>query len=1692
MSDYRPIARLVPNPTVLLQSDNWHDFSESTLARMQSASNLDLMIRDPRAFKIQYQDVVEEQEDIALKLDIESASIQIERDTRDRYYQDALQNFTVTIRDVKQSITDGTADVAFKYIIGDKLLRWNEIGRAIQNNTAMDIADAPPQVNDVTYQGLKLAKEALDSSIQRLAVIASTKRRLAREQVLSNKSYVAAASSLEHEKSALLNQLFSKGTDALINQAYLEQLMGGSDGVKLMQLRSSRKLLETWEFLKALQEKTFPNAAADRAVAFMMMTPIHNEPLDTFNVRFMDTWKSVKSNPNHATFQNLVVSKYRDILRDHYGTPHMLRILEPYYQTVESPTYRPLPVDVFNLRDIVRQAMKTAFDVAGMPFKMLATRGHVVAAAVEEVVAAAATSGNPHPPQNRLPACFMCRGDHNTMLCRTVDQSKMKEMKDLALAMREDIKMKPTTAPTTAWRQPTTAPTTAWKPRSKKQHQPVVSSAVEELESESIFDQCLSVVEVIGAVNIRDQSYVQLDNGSNSNILNDRDFFDADPVPSDRSFVGVYADSPRKLGMVGDARGLGRSYFDVNARNILSQSRLEEEGYDLAMIKDPRSPHITRSWILSKSGHRVTFDLCDGIFYASKQEVMKMLRNLNPEVIAVTTRGNPMGIPNNTMLSTTMPPPTIETVDDAMEVIEEPSHEYELPHDLLQSDVHTYNQGLELHTPELQSHDVHMYTDGLELQVSSNEHSVAQNVSNERLQEEIHDDSLQDSIKTTTRDPFYVPSLGRRLTRAEETKYGKAANLHVATGHAGKATEIQLLQGAHLLNTDLTPNDVRIYHEISGTCLGCVKGKFTMPKQLQWEIRTGALIGEYWELDNGFFGDKAYLILVEVVTNYVIVYPLASRKATAIHPIALQWLGFLTKTFPRLFDTTVDGSPVTIKVRSDREAAFNVFASVVRPVQMSRTSAEGHASRVEVFIRILKERARSIMYSLPYRLPSSRFNDLINYIIDVKNYLPSTVKATSTPMEVIFSKRLREDDLLRLQFGQMVATIVPPSQRGPKSDAVAQEGIIVGFEPHTPTNIKIYIPATNHIVSRCKIIKIHSPALIKILNDMSRMDIIVDPFPLTDSSSDLNPDIIVTSTVEGGLPRLLTHLDLSTCDNMNMAQAIKVFGKERVIDSTLSELDNMSKMGVFKFVDPNVMTNGKQWAMPSKIFYKAKTKDGAFDKLKARIVSRGDLQPAGSYGETRSPTADKASLFMLCALNKVIKGNIYSVDVPAAFLFAQLKEHMYMRLPKEITDLVINARKDLAKFRDHLGRLTVQLMKSLYGLKQSPLNWFHHLVRVLEDSGFEGCITDRCVFYKKDVDGSSHLVFHVDDIFVSSNSTRHIDDLKTSFSKAFGPMDWAERQFTFLGMFFCLQEDFSIDIDMAAYTVDLVDKHWTEDIGKEFKKSRGIINPSSDTLFHDVDICKDVSSKEISKYKSITMELLYLTTVRVDILKECIIAAGQSHAPGPKSWKLIRQLIAYLKENPSYVINLGADNTTLTMYADAGYAQHPDARSHTGIYITLGDNAGPIVVKSKKQSLVTQSSTEAELCALVDGVKKAIPLAKLLVELKLNNTLFISARQDNTSTITIARMGEGMTGKAKHFLVRFHFAKELQDKGTLEVSYTSTDKMIPDFQTKGMTGVKLQYQLVRAMYHSDVSEFIKANARAIQRVIANKATSVQT
>ncbi len=126
------------------------------------------------------------------------------------------------------------------------------------------------------------------------------------------------------------------------------------------------------------------------------------------------------------------------------------------------------------------------------------------------------------------------------------------------------------------------------------------------------------------------------------------------------------------------------------------------------------------------------------------------------------------------------------------------------------------------------------------------------------------------------------------------------------------------------------------------------------------------------------------------------------------------------------------------------------------------------------------------------------------------------------------------------------------------------------------------------------------------------------------------------------------------------------------------------------------------------------------------------------------------------------------------------------------------------------------------------------------------------------------------------------------------------------------------------------------------------------------------------------------------------------------------------------------------------------------------------------------------MCALTDAVKRAMPVARLLVELGFNDRIKINVFQDNKSTIHLAKSGEGLGGKAKHFRVRFHFLKELREEGILNLEYCNTKSMIADVLTKPMIGKERYRQVVRLMFDGNHEEFEKAQKVAFIRVSANR------
>ena len=72
-------------------------------------------------------------------------------------------------------------------------------------------------------------------------------------------------------------------------------------------------------------------------------------------------------------------------------------------------------------------------------------------------------------------------------------------------------------------------------------------------------------------------------------------------------------------------------------------------------------------------------------------------------------------------------------------------------------------------------------------------------------------------------------------------------------------------------------------------------------------------------------------------------------------------------------------------------------------------------------------------------------------------------------------------------------------------------------------------------------------------------------------------------------------------------------------------------------------------------------------------------------------------------------------------------------------------------YRDRQGAPRVQLKKSLYGLKQSPRNWFLMISAFLmEKLGFKSTVSDPCLFFRRSRTGRLMLLFlFVDDFQVS-------------------------------------------------------------------------------------------------------------------------------------------------------------------------------------------------------------------------------------------------------------------------------------------------------------------------------------------------------
>ncbi|GJV29951.1 putative RNA-directed DNA polymerase [Tanacetum coccineum] len=128
--------------------------------------------------------------------------------------------------------------------------------------------------------------------------------------------------------------------------------------------------------------------------------------------------------------------------------------------------------------------------------------------------------------------------------------------------------------------------------------------------------------------------------------------------------------------------------------------------------------------------------------------------------------------------------------------------------------------------------------------------------------------------------------------------------------------------------------------------------------------------------------------------------------------------------------------------------------------------------------------------------------------------------------------------------------------------------------------------------------------------------------------------------------------------------------------------------------DQVTSTEGKR-AIDSKWVYKITFKpNGEVERYKARLVAKGFTQMEWvDYHDTFAPVAKLVTVRILLAIAVKRDRIIHKLDVNNAFLYGDLDEEVYMKIPQGFSN-------------DNETRVC-RLRKSLCGLKQASHNWYH-------------------------------------------------------------------------------------------------------------------------------------------------------------------------------------------------------------------------------------------------------------------------------------------------------------------------------------------------------------------------------------------------
>ena len=365
-----------------------------------------------------------------------------------------------------------------------------------------------------------------------------------------------------------------------------------------------------------------------------------------------------------------------------------------------------------------------------------------------------------------------------------------------------------------------------------------------------------------------------------------------------------------------------------------------------------------------------------------------------------------------------------------------------------------------------------------------------------------------------------------------------------------------------------------------------------------------------------------------------------------------------------------------------------------------------------------------------------------------------------------------------------------------------------------------------------------------------------------------------------------------------------------------------------------------------------------------------------------------------------------------------------------------------------------ELWQHYYGLKQSGRCWYQKLSSIFLSLGFQQCSIDQAVFHKSDKlkKNITVVAVHVDDCTIAASTTRLVDEFKAGLRKYVEVTDLGQLHWM-LGVEIKRDRDAgTIHLSQRAYIDSILHRYHLADL----KPLSTPMDPSNrlTTDQAPASAAEHAMMRDVPYQEAVGALNWAALATRPDIAFAVSTMAQFASNPGPAHWDAVKRIFRYLAGTRNLWLSYGETQRVLEGYADADGSMNDDRRAISG-YAFLIDG-GAVSWSSKRQEIVSLSTTESEYVAATHGMKEALWLRSLLSEVVGPMAKATTLFSDNQAAIALTRDHQ-YHARTKHIDVRYHFIRWVIEQGSLRLVYCPTDDMVADTLTKALPSAKVKH-----------------------------------